>query len=137
MTALNLSLARPTQFQQVGGSLTEEIIQTMLNLFWYSPTVYTASGAIAVQQQLCLLNGSSLMSMTLAAPTNPDDDGKEIIILGQTAFAHTIAFAGNLRCGQVGKVTQITMGSTIGSSATVIARGGLWWLTGSSQTTQS
>lgn len=140
MTALNTSIPRPPQMQQAAGSLTEDLLQAMLNYFYYNAVTYTAAGAIAIQQALVLLNPSSgSIAMTMAAPDNPQDDNKEIIFVALAQGGHTITFTGGtLRSGALGKRTTLTFpAADAGASATVIIKGGLYYLTGNNNVTVS
>src|SRR5262245_31435162 len=55
---------------------------------------YTANGALAITPGIHWLNkAGSAAVMTLAAPPSSNDDGTIMIIMAQTAFAHTVTNA--------------------------------------------
>ena len=62
-------------------------------------TSYSATGAVTLPvagaDAVAVLNGTSVLAMTVAAPTK-DMDGSVLTIVGNGAAAHTVTFAGGL-----------------------------------------
>lgn len=63
---------------------------------------YTAAGAITLPspgtEMLAILNGTTILAMTVAAPTS-DMDGSTLYIASNGAAAHTVTFTGGLSGG--------------------------------------
>lgn len=89
--------------------------------------IYTANGALTVASGVHFLNkAGSAAVMTLAAPVAADDDGLTMIIMAQTAFAHTVTntspgFNNGGAASDVG-----TYGGAVGDNFVIIARNGIW-----------
>jgi hypothetical protein len=95
----------------------------------------SADGAITVKGGVVFITKGSAAALTLAAPTAGDpgaggDDGKELIIVSTTAFAHTVtvATAGFNDLGAAGDVCTFTAAK--GNGIRLIAYGGDWWVVG-------
>jgi len=92
-------------------------------------TEYAASGAIAEKNALVILTASSALAMTLALPTagapGTGDDGKKLRILSKTAYAHTITCTSGYNGGGT---SLITFAAAAGSSVTLTAYNGYWWI---------
>lgn len=67
----------------------------------------------------------SIAAMTLAAPVVTVDDGKEITVTSNTAFAHSITATGLLQTG-TSSVNSITFPALAGASVTLMAYQGKW-----------
>lgn len=102
--------------------------KTVLNDLIRPQTVFSADGAITVKSGYAHITKGSAAALTLAAPTSGDDDGKRLVILSETAFAHTVTQTtpGFNNAGAAGDVA--TFGAAAGNSIAVVARGGKWWV---------
>ena len=86
-------------------------------------TVYiTASGAIPLVSGTYVLNGAGTLSMTLATPTTPAQDGIILTIVAGTAHAHTVTTAANKINGNKDTITYAAVGDT----ATIQSVAGIW-----------
>lgn len=89
---------------------------------------YTASGAITLptsgEDMQAVLNGTSVLAMTIAAPTK-DIDGSMLTVIGNGAAAHTITFTGGLS-GAGTSYDVITVNATAPIAVTAVACNGLW-----------
>ena len=91
-------------------------------------TSYSASGAITLplpgNDAVAVLNGTSVLAMTVAAPTK-DMDGCILWIAGNGAAAHTITFTGGLS-GAGTSYDVITVNATAPVAVQAMAVNGLW-----------
>jgi hypothetical protein len=91
-------------------------------------TSYTAAGAITLpppgSDALAIINGTSALAMTVAAPTK-DMDGCILTVAGNGAAAHTITFTGGLS-GAGTSYDVITVNATAPIATSAIAVNGLW-----------
>lgn len=91
-------------------------------------TSYSASGAIALptpgNDAVAILNGTSVLAMTVAAPTK-DMDGDILWIIGNGVAAHTITFTGGLS-GAGTSYDVLTVNASAPIATGVIACNGLW-----------
>jgi hypothetical protein len=89
---------------------------------------YSASGAVALpgagEDMLAILNGTSVLAMTVAAPTK-DMDGSVLTVAGNGVAAHTITFTGGLS-GAGTSYDVITTNSSAPIAVSAIAINGLW-----------
>lgn len=89
---------------------------------------YSASGAITLptpgNNMLAILNGTSVLAMTIAAPTK-DMDGCELTIVSNGAAAHTLTFAGGLS-GAGSAYDVITINASAPAAFKVVACNGNW-----------
>jgi hypothetical protein len=85
---------------------------------------YSASGAIPPVQGIHILNGTSVLVMTIAVPTK-DQDGQMMYIIGNGAAAHTVQFTGGLS-GAGSSYDVITTNATAPIALFAIACNGLW-----------
>ena len=109
-----------TNFDLVGANLVVAPIQQPVELA-------AANGAINLKAGVAVITKTgSLAAMTLAAPTAGTDDGKILVIVAATAFAHTgtNASPGFNNAGASGDVA--TFGGAIGDSMQVVAYNGRW-----------
>ncbi len=90
---------------------------------------YTAAGAIAQKEGYVFLKAGSAAAMTLVAPTAgapsaAGDDGKEITIIAEDAFAYTVTTPAN----KINGAKHIaTWTAAIGNGMTMIAFNGIWY----------
>jgi hypothetical protein len=91
-------------------------------------TSYTAAGAITIplpgNDAVAVLNGTTILAMTLANPTT-DMDGCRLTVAANGKAAHTVTYAaglGNLGAG----ATVITFRATQAQGVDLIAVGGFW-----------
>lgn len=91
-------------------------------------TSYSADGAVALPtagaDAVAVLNGTSALAMTVAAPTK-DMDGSILIIASNGAAAHTITFTGGLS-GAGTSYDVLTVNATKPIATSVIAINGAW-----------
>lgn len=95
----------------------------------YPVVVITGDGAITAKGGNVLLTKGSAAAITLAAPTAGADDGKELSIVGTTAFAHVIT-SGVDGFNAKGSSGTITFAASKGSSQTLVAYNGHWYTLG-------
>lgn len=79
-------------------------------------------GAITIKNGKAMMSKGSAGAHTLAAPANPADDGKILIMMPSTAFAHVVTVT-----GMVGGTT-LTFGATTGDIAILRAWKGQWYV---------
>ncbi|MDQ1255775.1 MAG: hypothetical protein QG656_369 [Candidatus Hydrogenedentes bacterium] len=91
-------------------------------------TSYSAAGAITLptpgNDAVAVLNGTSVLAMTVAAPTK-DMDGSVLTIVGNGAAAHTITFTGGLS-GASTSYDVLTVNASAPIATSVMACNGLW-----------
>lgn len=93
-------------------------------------TLITASGAIAPRASAqYVITKAGVAAMTLAAPTTTTDDGEEIIIYSNTAFAHTVTATGLLQTGTA-SVNVATFAAFAGARLVLRAYAGKWMASG-------
>lgn len=89
---------------------------------------YSTSGAITLpagkNDIVAVINGTSALAMTVAAPTT-DMDGSELTIAGNGAAAHTITFTGGLS-GAGTSYDVITVNATKPIACRALACNGVW-----------
>lgn len=92
-------------------------------------TSYSASGAIALptpgSDAIAVLNGTSVLAMTIADPTK-DMDGCELTVIGNGTAAHTLTFASGLS-GEGGSYDVITFNASGPVAMKFIACNGFWY----------
>ena len=101
--------------------------------------VLAADGAITIKSGLVGITKGSAAALTLAAPTagsvaSGGDDGKVLIIMSTTAFAHTITTPANKINGN--KLT-ITFDGAVTDFIELVAYNGVWRSAASSGSTLS
>lgn len=89
----------------------------------------TGDGAITLWSGTVFLAKGSAAAITLAAPVVGDDDGRTLIIISETAFAHVVTAPSNVINGN--KVTA-TFGATANNNIEFVARNGFWRTVGTS-----
>ena len=91
-------------------------------------TSYSAAGAITLpvsgEDVIAVLNGTSVLAMTLAAPTK-DIDGSILYIVGNGAAAHTVTVAGGFSAASTG-YTVFTVNATAPVLIMAMAVNGKW-----------
>lgn len=89
---------------------------------------YSASGAITLptsgEDMIAVLNGTSTLAMTIAAPPK-DIDGSMLWVVGNGAAAHTIQFTGGLS-GAGASYDVVTVNATAPIALLALAVNGLW-----------
>jgi hypothetical protein len=115
---------------QVMTSNGASLAPTMQNLPSPLPdtvTHATTSGAIAVSGGTVGLGSSGVLAETLATPTNPGQDGTVIVIVAETAHAHTVTTAANVIKGANTSGDTVTF-AHVGDMVILEAVGGLWYI---------
>lgn len=89
--------------------------------------VASADGAIATKQGTVIITKGSAAALTLAAPTATTDDGKRLLIVTATAFAHTVTqttpgINNGSTASDVGTFT-----AAIGNGMELVAYNGIWY----------
>lgn len=108
------------------GALYQNVSTTAYNAVWASAvvnkqTTYTADGAIAIQSGQVILDKSSALAMTVAAPT-AEQAGTRITITNNNDVAHVVTFTGTtLLDGTTGANITATFAAFKGSTITVLA----------------
>ena len=89
---------------------------------------YSAAGALTLpvsgEDIVAVLNGTSVLAMTLAAPTK-DNDGSFLYIVGNGVAAHTITVAGGFSAASTG-YTVFTVNATAPVMLLMVAVNGKW-----------
>ena len=89
-------------------------------------TALSADGAIDPHtSKTYVVTKASAAALTLAAPTATTDDGVEITVTSNTAYAHAITATGLFQCGTV-KTDVGTFAAFAGSGVRLIAYQGKW-----------
>lgn len=93
-----------------------------------SPSVNVgASGALSVSSGNYVITKAGVAAMTLAAPTAGVQDGMIIVLISDTAYAHTLTATSLLENGASGSpYTTATFGAYIGANITLRAYNGTW-----------
>lgn len=90
---------------------------------------YSASGAIelpkAGSMRLAILNGTSVLAMTVAVPTK-DMDGALLLIVGNGKAAHTVTFSGGL--GAAGASYDVATFDANGQNAILVVAANEVWV---------
>lgn len=85
---------------------------------------YSASGAIPPIQGIHVLNGTSLLTMTLTSPTK-DQDGQILIIIANGKVAHTVTYTAGFGGGTTG-ADVVTFSATAQLACLSMAMNGVW-----------
>lgn len=89
-------------------------------------TTYTIDGAITIQSGVAWIEKTSIIALTLAAPSSQDDT--RITIISNSDFAHVVTFTGvTLLDGTTGANITATFAAFKGASITVVAKGAFWF----------
>ena len=89
---------------------------------------YSVAGAITLprigQDMFAILNGTTLLAMTLANPTT-EQDGSRLVVMGNGKAAHTVTYTAGL--GNVGGTADvITFSASQAQAIELVACGGFW-----------
>lgn len=89
-------------------------------------TAYAVSGALAVSQHTAMITKAGVAAMTLAAPTAAQE-GMTLVVVSQTAYAHTITATGLIDDGVTGgSKTTATFAAFAGAAITLMASNLKW-----------
>jgi len=106
-------------------------VNSFLSGFKYQITVASADGAIAAKSGMVYITKASAAALTLADPTSGADDGKELLIIATTAYAHTVSNAAGSGFNGGGAATDVgTYTAAVANYLRVTAYAGKWWVTG-------
>lgn len=124
-TGAQVKVGLPTDFL---GPAPQEVTSTPIGGPATVRQSYTAAGAITLptpgNNMVAVLNGTSVLAMTLANPTT-DMDGCRLVIIGNGKAAHTVTYTAGL--GNVGSTADvITFSATQAQGIEVMACGGFW-----------
>lgn len=92
----------------------------------------TASGAIGIKEGTAVITAASALALTLVAPTAGEpsaggDDGKELTVLSNTGYAHTVTTpSATIQDGTGTNKDTATFAAHAGASITLQAYNGLW-----------
>jgi hypothetical protein len=92
-----------------------------------SVTAAIVSGAIAIASGTVTLGSGGALTMTLATPATPADDGKQIFIIAVTAHAHLVTTSANKIVTQGATGDKLTF-AAVGDSVLLEAIGGLYYI---------
>ena len=116
------------------GAFTQDTINA-LNINPLDPAhAISANGAIDPHTpgRYCI-SKAGVAALTLGAPLSGTEDGIQITVYSDTAFAHTITATGLFADG-AGHVNLCTFAAQIGAQAVLMSRKGLWYATGTGVT---
>lgn len=120
--------AKQAQTPGDAGTSTSAADRALMVTSFQPITVYTADGAIAVEQHKAIISKTSAAAMTLAAPTAAQA-GIEIVLTSGTAYAHVITATGLIDDGVTGGAKNtVTLGAFVGATATLFAYNLHWVL---------
>lgn len=96
---------------------------------YFGAAMYSNAAAIAQKEGVVLIDGVQANAMTLVAPTAGlpsagGDDGKVLVIVCKSAFAHTVTTPANAINGSK---HIITFTAAIANFQTLYAFGGVWY----------
>ena len=98
--------------------------------------IQTASGDGAVtipgsQRATVFITKGSAAALTIADPASGTDDGKEILVISITAYAHTLSNAAGSGFFPTGGASKDvgTFGAAAGNLLRFVAYQGKWWVT--------
>lgn len=86
--------------------------------------VDNADGAIALTGGTVVITKGSACALTLAAPVAGADDGKTLVVVSTTGFAHTVTTPANKINGTLHIAT---FNTTVGTTLSLRAYGGVWY----------
>lgn len=90
----------------------------------------TASGALPIANGSSMITKAGVAALTLAAPVAGTQDGTEIQLISDTAFAHTLTATGLLLTGTAA-VNSATFAPFAGAGLVLVAYQGKWAVTSS------
>ncbi len=86
----------------------------------------SGDGAITIKHGVVRITKGSAAAITLAAPTAGADDGKQLWVISNTAFAHTVTIANGLKGAGAGADVG-TMTAAVDNGFGLYADNGAWW----------
>jgi hypothetical protein len=89
--------------------------------------------AINIKNGVVCLKATDIINATLANPTDGTDDGSRLLILSETAKAHTVTVTGGF--GNGGDGEDVATFGAIGDTLELMAYNGYWYIVGSHQVT--
>lgn len=93
----------------------------------FGQQVITGDSAITLKTGHVAITKGSAAAITIAAPTAGTDDGKVLMIVAETAFAHVVTCSSN-GFDDKGASGTLTWTAAKGNSVILIARNGRWWV---------
>lgn len=106
-----------------------------LNLVHKNEQNITDAGttAINIKNGIVCLKATDIINATLANPVDGTDDGSRLLILSETAKAHTVTVTGGF--GNGGDGEDVATFGAIGDTLELMAYNGYWYIVGSHQVT--
>jgi hypothetical protein len=106
-----------------------------LNLVHKNEQNITDAGttAINIKNGIVCLKATDIINATLANPVDGTDDGSRLLILSETAKAHTVTVTGGF--GNGGEGEDVATFGAIGDTLELMAYNGYWYIVGSHQVT--
>jgi hypothetical protein len=89
--------------------------------------VASADGAITAKTGVVVITKATAAALTIAAPTDVTDDGKQLLIVSSTAAAHTVTNAAPGFNGGGAGEDVATFGAAKGNAMRVVAYGATWY----------
>lgn len=94
-------------------------------------SVALVDGAITAKSGIVFITKGSAAALTIADPTATVDDGKRLLIIATTAFAHTVSNAAGSGFNGGGAATDVgTFAAAIANYLELVAYNGKWYVTG-------
>lgn len=93
----------------------------------------TGTTAINIKNGVVCLKATDIINATLANPMDGLDDGSRLLILSETAKAHTVTVTGGF--GNGGEGEDVATFGAIGDTLELMAYNGYWYIVGSHQVT--
>jgi hypothetical protein len=117
--------AAGADWQQAGAGAAS--LAPIPNVFWQRQS-YSAAGAITLPtpgtNMVAVLNGTSVLAMTLANPSTAQD-GDLLLIVANGKAAHTVTYTAGL--GNGGAAFDVgTFSATLAMASLLVACGGFW-----------
>lgn len=120
----------------IGGTLVTTTAAELNNSCDFTTTQTVATNtAITVKNGVALLTTAGPLTTTLALPVSGTDDFKRLRIFDASGQAHTVAIATTGFGGGGANFIKATFSGIIGDSLSLIAYGGIWYVTGVHQVT--
>jgi hypothetical protein len=89
--------------------------------------VASGDGAISAKTGVVVITKGTAAALTLAAPTDVTDDGKQLLIVSTTAAAHTVTNSSPGFNGGGASEDVATYGAAKGNAMRVVAYGATWY----------
>lgn len=90
-------------------------------------TVMAADGAVPVKSGYVFITKAGVCAMTITDPVSGVDDGKRLVLISETANAHTLTRATTGFNDGGGGGDLATWGGAKGDGMALVARAGKWW----------